>query len=481
MKLRTTLSMLVMTVAAQCVAQSVSDPAIMKINGTPVTRSEFEYSYNKNNSEGVIDKKTVEEYVELFVNYKLKVLEAEKERIDTLSSFQNEFASYRDQQIRPAMITDADVEKEARKIYSQTQHRVDSMGGLVKPAHILILARQTATDAEVAAAKAKADSIYNVLKKASFDQKLFSELAKQYSDDKGSAQDGGELSWLQNGQTLQEFNDKIFSMKKGETSEPIKTAAGYHIIQLRDKSAFFPYDSLRTNILRFIDQRGLKQQIISQKIDSIAKSKGPDVTPEMVLAEKREQMVAADPQLKYLIQEYHDGLLLYEISNRNVWDKAAKDEEGLAKFFKKNKKKYAFDAPRFKGMAYRTKDAADIEAVKEAVKGLAFDKWNEKLRTTFNNDSVLRIRVEKGIFKQGDNPIVDKYEFKANVEIKEMKGYPNTAAYGKMIKSPEDYTDVKGLVVADYQEKLEKEWVAGLRKKYAVEVDKSVLATVNKH
>ncbi len=481
MKLRTTLSMLVMTVAAQCVAQSVSDPVIMKINGTPVTRSEFEYSYNKNNSEGVIDKKTVEEYVELFVNYKLKVLEAEKERIDTLSSFQNEFASYRDQQIRPAMITDADVEKEARKIYSQTQHRVDSMGGLVKPAHILILARQTATDAEVAAAKAKADSIYNVLKKASFDQKLFSELAKQYSDDKGSAQDGGELSWLQNGQTLQEFNDKIFSMKKGETSEPIKTAAGYHIIQLRDKSAFFPYDSLRTNILRFIDQRGLKQQIISQKIDSIAKSKGPDVTPEMVLAEKREQMVAADPQLKYLIQEYHDGLLLYEISNRNVWDKAAKDEEGLAKFFKKNKKKYAFDAPRFKGMAYRTKDAADIEAVKEAVKGLAFDKWNEKLRTTFNNDSVLRIRVEKGIFKQGDNPIVDKYEFKTNAEIKEMKGYPNTAAYGKMIKSPEDYTDVKGLVVADYQEKLEKEWVAGLRKKYAVEVDKSVLATVNKH
>ncbi len=475
------MSMLVMTVAAQCVAQSVSDPVIMKINGTPVTRSEFEYSYNKNNSEGVIDKKTVEEYVELFVNYKLKVLEAEKERIDTLSSFQNEFASYRDQQIRPAMITDADVEKEARKIYSQTQHRVDSMGGLVKPAHILILARQTATDAEVAAAKAKADSIYNVLKKASFDQKLFSELAKQYSDDKGSAQDGGELSWLQNGQTLQEFNDKIFSMKKGETSEPIKTAAGYHIIQLRDKSAFFPYDSLRTNILRFIDQRGLKQQIISQKIDSIAKSKGPDVTPEMVLAEKREQMVAADPQLKYLIQEYHDGLLLYEISNRNVWDKAAKDEEGLAKFFKKNKKKYAFDAPRFKGMAYRTKDAADIEAVKEAVKGLAFDKWNEKLRTTFNNDSVLRIRVEKGIFKQGDNPIVDKYEFKTDAEIKEMKGYPNTAAYGKMIKSPEDYTDVKGLVVADYQEKLEKEWVAGLRKKYAVEVDKSVLATVNKH
>ncbi len=481
MRLKTILPMLAIAVAAQTVAQTESDPVVMKINGVPVTRSEFEYSYNKNNSDGVIDKKTVEEYVDLFVNYKLKVLAAEKEKLDTLSSFKAEFASYRDQQIRPAMITDEDVEREARKIYAQTQHRVDSMGGLVKPAHILILARQTATDAEVAAAKAKADSLYNVLKKASFDKELFSELAKKYSDDKGSVAEGGELSWIQNGQTLQEFNDKVFSMKVGETSEPLKTAAGYHIIQLRDKSAFFPYDSLRTNILRFIDQRGLKQQLITQKIDSVAKAKGPDVTPEMVLAEKREQMVAADPDLKYLIQEYHDGLLLYEISNRNVWDKAAKDEEGLAKFFKKNKKKYAFDSPRFKGMAYRTKDEADIEAVKVAVKGLAFDKWNETLRTTFNSDSVLRIRVEKGIFKKGDNSIVDKYEFKTDAEIKEMKGYPYTATYGKLIKNPETYNDVKGLVVADYQEKLEKEWVADLRKKYTVEVDKAVLSTVNKH
>ncbi len=481
MKLKTILPVLLFAATVSSVAQTAQDPVIMRINGVPVTRSEFEYSYNKNNSEGVIDKKTVDEYVELFINYKLKVLAAESEKMDTLSSFKKEFVSYRDQQIRPAMITDADLEREARKIYSETQHRVDSLGGLVKAAHILVLANQRATDAELRAAKLRADSIYNVLKKASFDKTLFAELAKKYSDDKGSAVQGGELPWMQNGQTLQEFNDKIFSMKVGETSEPVKTAAGYHIIQLRDKSAFFPYDSLRTNILRFIDQRGLKQQIINQKIDSLAKAKGPGVTPEMVLDEKRAQMVAADSDLKYLIQEYHDGLLLYEISNRNIWEKASKDEEGLAKFFKKNKKKYAFDEPRFKGIAYRTKDVADIEAVKASVKGLPFAKWNATLRNTFNNDSVLRIRVEKGVFKKGDNQLVDKYEFKTDAKINEMKDYPNTATYGKIIKSPEDYTDVKGLVVADYQEQLEKEWVAALRMKYVVEVDKSVIATVNKH
>ena len=74
----------------------------MKINGTPVLRSEFEYSYNKNNSEGVIDKKTVEDYVDLFVNYKLKVVAALDAKLDTLTSFKNEFAQYRDQQLRPS-------------------------------------------------------------------------------------------------------------------------------------------------------------------------------------------------------------------------------------------------------------------------------------------------------------------------------------------------------------------------------------------
>ena len=63
------------------------DPVIMTVNNQPVLRSEFEYSYNKNNSEGVIDKKTVDEYVDLFVNYKLKVAAALEARYDTLTSF----------------------------------------------------------------------------------------------------------------------------------------------------------------------------------------------------------------------------------------------------------------------------------------------------------------------------------------------------------------------------------------------------------
>jgi len=116
------------------------------------------------------------------------------------------------------------------------------------------------------------------------------------------------------------------------------------------------------------------------------------------------------------------------------------------------------------------------------VKGLPFDKWGEKLRTTFNNDSTLRIRVEKGIFKKGDNAFIDKMVFKKDTTVNQIKNFPIDAVYGKLLKKkPESYEDVRGLVTADYQEMLEKQWVAELRKKYPVEVYQDVLKTVNKH
>jgi hypothetical protein len=93
--------------AAALSQSQADDPVIMTINGEPDLRSEFEYSYNKNNSEGVIDKKTIEEYVDLFVNFKLKVCAALDAKYDTLTSFQQEFRQYRDQQLRPAMVTNA--------------------------------------------------------------------------------------------------------------------------------------------------------------------------------------------------------------------------------------------------------------------------------------------------------------------------------------------------------------------------------------
>ena len=464
-----------MLLCGNIVFAQVDDPVVMKINGQPVSRSEFEYSFNKNNSEGVIDKKSVDEYVDLFVNYKLKVEAAKEARLDTLKSFLNEFAGYRDQQIRPAMITDADIEAEARRIYEETRSRIDGNGGMTKPAHILVMVKQKADEAQQKAAKERIDSIYNALQNGAD----FAELAKKCSDDKGTAANGGELQWIAKGMTLKEFEDAAWALEKGQMSKPVLSPAGWHIILLKDKGNFFDYDSQRADIVRYIEQRGLREKIIDNKLDSIGKAQ--NTTAEKVLEAKRLELEANDSDLRNLIKEYYDGLLLYEISNRTVWEKAAADEAGLVAYFKKNKKNYKWDAPRFKGIAYHVKDQADVKAVKDAVKGLPFDQWADKLRKTFNNDSILRIRVEKGIFKQGDNALVDREVFGVDTIAKGLKDYPIDAVYGQKLKAPKEMTDVKAQVLADYQDALEKEWVEGLRRKYAVEIDEEGLKTVNKH
>lgn len=449
------------------------DPTVMTVNGVPVSRSEFEYSYNKNNSEGVIDKKSVSEYVDLFVNYKLKVAAALDAHMDTMSSFKKEFATYRDQQIRPSFVSDEDLQREALSVYNDTKKRIGEKG-LVRPAHIFIHLGQKASDAEQKSAKSKIDSLYSILKKGA----VFEEVAKKYSQD-NSASQGGSLPWIGPGQTLKEFEDQAYSLKKGEMSKPFLSAAGYHIILMKDKKQLEPFDSLKSDILKFIEQRGVREKIIDEKLDTLVKRSNNTLSKEQIVEQKAAEMEQHDSDLKNLIREYHDGLLLYEISNRTVWDKAAKDEEGLSKFYKKNKKKYTWDSPRFKGIVYHVKNEADKEAVRKCLKGVPFTEWADKLRKAFNSDSIIRIRVEKGIFKKGDDAFVDKMIFGKDTLTKELKDYPIDATYGKLLKKrPESYEDVRGLVTADYQDAMEKQWVSELRKKYPVVIYDDVIKTV---
>lgn len=459
-----------------------SDPTIMTVNGVDVPRSEFEYSYNKNNAEGVIDKKTVEEYVDLFINYKLKVAAALDARLDTMSSFKEEFAMYRDQQIRPALVTDADVLNEARQMYDQTKEAIGPRG-LILPAHIFIGVSSKATQADQDKARQRIDSIYQAIVGGAD----FADMAKKVSEDRGTAVNGGQLpSWIGPNQAYKEFEDAAYALQTGEMSQPVLSPAGYHIILMKDRKQLEPFDSLKANIIRTIEQRGIREQIAEQKVKQMVEQSGGTLTAEAVMNTKADSLSAVDSEMKYLIQEYHDGLLLYEISNREVWDKAAKDEAGLAAYFKNHKKDYSWTEPHYKGIAYHVKTKDDVKAVKNCVKKLPFEQWAEALRQTFNPDSVIRIRVEKGLFKAGDNRVVDSLVFKITPDSKatpaKMADYPIDAVYGKKLKKgPEDYTDVRGQVTADYQDMLEKAWVSELRRRYSYSVNQEVLKTVNRH
>ena len=319
--------------AATAGAQT-SDPVVMTINGQNVTRSEFEYSYNKNNGDEVIEKTTVEQYVPLFVNYKLKVAAALDARLDTLTSFKQEFAKYRDQQVRPTIVTSEDVENEARKIYDDRQKMIGDKG-LIRPAHILIRLAQKASSAAQDSAKARIDSIYACLRSGAD----FADLATRLSQDPGSAKRGGLLPWICIGQTLKEFEDVAFSLNKGEMSEPFLSPVGYHIVKMTDRKQLEPYDSLRANIITFIEKRNLRDAIAQRKVSEMVKSSDGRLTAAEIMQQRADSLAKVDEAMKYLIQEYHDGLLLFEVSNREVWEKAAADSAGQMKWYKKYRKK----------------------------------------------------------------------------------------------------------------------------------------------
>ncbi len=450
-----------------------TDPVVMTINGKDITRSEFEYSFNKNNADGVLDKKSVDDYVQLFVDFKLKVAAAEDAGVDTLLSIKNELTGYREQLILPTLVDEDFIEEKAKETYNATAARFAG-ADLLKASHILVLMRQDATAEQQTKAKARIDSIYNVLVGGAD----FAEVAKNCSDDKGSAQRGGSLGQFGKGMMIPDFENAAYALQPGEMSKPIKSTVGWHIIKLEDRHPFEPYEFHRPSIVKFLEARGIKEASANSLLEKLSAQTGKTRTE--VLDSLCEDYLAKDADARYLAQEYYDGTLMYEMSKKHIWDKAAKDNVGLAEYFSKNKKSYIWDAPRFCGIVIFAKDEATLKAAKKALKKVDEDKWSQTLVKTFNTDSVKMLRVERGIYKQGESPYVDYLVFKQG-EAKQMKDFPIAGVHGKKSKKPRSYKDVRGQVTTDYQSELEKQWVESLRTKYPVVINKETLATVNKH
>ena len=376
--------------------------------------------------------------------------------------------------VLPELVDSAFIEDEARRTYDQTAKRFEGQD-LLTASHILVRMSPDATAEEQARAKARIDSIYQAIQ-AGAD---FAELARNCSEDPGSAPRGGMLNQFGKGMMIPDFENAAYALQKDQMSAPVKSTVGWHIIKLHDRHPFEPYEYHHDNIIRFLEQRGIREVSANMLVDSLAKQEG--VSREVIVDRFYAQITAKDNDLKYLGQEYYDGTLMYELSKTKIWDVAAKDEAGLAAYFKANKKKYAWDEPRFKGLVLHAANADVLARAKKLAKGADEAEMARAIVAGLNNDSVKVVRVEHGIFKKGDSKAVDMLVFKASVDYKPMKDYPETDVVGRVLKQPQIYTDVRGLLTSDYQSMKEKEWVEDLRRKYPVSVDQQVLETVNRH
>ncbi len=447
-----------------------SNPVLMRINGKEVRRSEFEYALNKNNATLGEDRKAVKDYLPMYIDFKLKVAEAEALRLDTLSSFVEELGNNRAQLAEDYLIDHSYIENEAYKIYVKDSTVID---GFLKVSHIFIPLKQQD-------AQAKADSVKMIMDKA-------------YSAIEGGAtmEAAAELIGLNKnilqpfevvrGQTYPEFENVAFSLADNAVSRPFRSPVGYHIVQRQGMRPFGQYRDYRDVIISMLEKRGIRNVARLMKGRQLAREMGGNITLEAALAREDSLLETKYPEFGNLMTEYHDGLLFFEVSTREVWDKASGDEAGLTKFFKKNKKKYKFESPRYRGAVIYANNEQDLQRAKELFASAPQDEYRQIMKDNFYVDSVYIVRIEMGIFSIGDNAWVDKMVFGQGEGGTLKRGFTLVGVAGTVLEKPETYKDVKGHVINDYQKYLEERWLKKLRKKYKVEVDEEVLKTVNNH
>lgn len=196
-------------------------------------------------------------------------------------------------------------------------------------------------------------------------------------------------------------------------------------------------------------------------------------------AAERAVLIDEQPSYRNLVREYRDGILLFDISSQRVWDKAAKDTAGLEEFFRANRAKYNWAAPKYKGyIVFATNDSVmgHVQQFCDSIDAAhAFNPQTigQDLRKRFGRD----VRIERVLAAKGDNPISDYLAFggpkPADNPKMHLKSY--IKYQGRVIDQPENAADVRGAVVTDYQNALEQEWLKELHAKYPVKINQKVL------
>ncbi|MCD6069064.1 MAG: PpiC-type peptidyl-prolyl cis-trans isomerase [Bacteroidetes bacterium] len=210
-----------------CSVKAQVDPVILSIDGKDITKSEFENVYRKNNNkDAVSDKKSLQEYMDLFINFKLKVKEAEALGLDTVSSFKNELAGYRKQLAAP-YLTDKNVNE------SLITEAYERMKTEVRATHILVKCAEDALPKDTLIAYNKILEYRKRALKGEDFSKLAVESAKD--GDPSAAENKGDLGWFSAFQMVYPFEILVYNTKVGEISQITRTRFGYHIAKVVDK------------------------------------------------------------------------------------------------------------------------------------------------------------------------------------------------------------------------------------------------------
>lgn len=665
MKMKLTLFAVVILATMMMVAcKAPKETSVLKIyQGNTlvesVTGEDFLAVFTKNNlSEEKLTKESIEEYLDLFINYKLKVKEAEALGMDTLSGFRSELQGYREQLARPYLTDQEVTEKQVQEAWERMQYDVRAshilvtlpreatpadtlnaykkisearsklLGGadfysvaaeysddpyakdippsetspgrkgnggdlgyftvfdMVYPfesaafntpvgevspvtrsafgyhilkvtdrkpamgrvflAHVYVPFPRSAEPTDSAAAIRKINDIHAEYLKG---ETSFEDLAKNYSEDRNNAQNGGVLRWFNAHGLVPEFVAAVSEMEVDEVSAPIRTMYGWHIIKLlnreRPESLEKELPNIRQRIAKDVraqmsrdravekikEANGYKEypaniEKVAKYVDSsifngtwipaksgILKNKKPlikigdetitvarygewletrqsrsgtgdmkfllserfkEFSNEMVLSYKEKRLEQLYPEFRALMKEYRDGILLFDLMDKKVWSFAVQDTAGLQDFYNQHKHNHKWDK-RVDASVYIFKTA---DAASKARNYLFAGMSEQEILDTINAGSALELTLKHDKYQAGDNPLVDAHPWTVGItEVKPLtegtQGYPGFYfIHYKEILPPgvKQLSEVRGLMISQYQEQLEKDWLEHLKAKYRVEI-----------
>ena len=619
--------------AVDASAQSVDNKSetLFTVNKRPVSVAEFVYLYRKNhqNKPEEFTEEKIEEYLELFIRYKLKVEEALFRGMDTTAKFRKEYQTYREELLKPYMpdskvidslvlltyerlkeeisashiliqlsadaspedtleayqrITElrnralagedfsmlaADYSEEPRAEQTKgnlgfftamqmvfpfeqaayltpvgkisepvrTQfgyHIVKVLDrqpsrGEVEVSHIMI---RTPGGTEDATARNTIFDIYDKLQKGMD----WEELCREYSEDPNSKDKGGRLRPFGVGAmaSVPEFQEMAFSLRKpGDTSDPVRTQFGWHILRLESKIPLPPFKELKPSLtqrvtrdervkisrdalrrrmrneLNYTENAPVKTKLLTVG-DSILNLEDPalDAMKDEVLftmqsrpyrigdfllfvGDQRsiqpgtansiedlltayvdrvqiqlleEKVMRESPDYKWLLKEYYEGILLFEIMESDVWNRATEDTTGQRNYFNKHPGKY-MAGERMVGKIYTSQAKEPLQELKRIIE--------DGERDVAGFLSTYRIKLDSGAFEQKARAIFSKISWAPGLYLTAQNGVNQLIFIEKILPpGPQTFEEARASVISDYQTFLEDSWITELKRKFGVKVSK---------
>lgn len=226
---RRSLFVLLLILAGQACGQPLSKPQkpipLFSISGKPVYTEEFIYLYKKNHlRKDDFTEPKIDDYLNLLVNFKLKVTEAKARGLDTTAAFKKEFKSYQEELMKPFVGDKDELNRLTREAYQRLTEEV-------KASHILIAVSADASPADTLRAYNKITGIRErIMSGEGFDK-----IAKDESEDPSAKTNSGNLGYFTALQMVYPFEQAAYSTPMGQVSQPVRTRFGYHLIKITDR------------------------------------------------------------------------------------------------------------------------------------------------------------------------------------------------------------------------------------------------------